>query len=89
MPRRRPHLKPMRLTRAEREIERQLARGEWVRGSAEVEAKIRASLEHWRKDTVISIRLNSQDLAGIKAKAAKMGVPYQTLISELIHIYAV
>ena len=38
-----------------------------------------------RKDTVLNIRVNSQDLKNIKKKAQKMGVRYQTFISEILH----
>jgi predicted DNA binding CopG/RHH family protein len=38
-----------------------------------------------RKDRRINIRLSDHDLAGIQRKAAEQGIPYQSLISELIH----
>jgi predicted DNA binding CopG/RHH family protein len=38
-----------------------------------------------RKDRRINIRLSDHDLAGIQRKAAEQGIPYQTLISGLIH----
>jgi len=41
-----------------------------------------------RKDTSISIRLSAADLNGIKAKAMEEGLPYQTLITSIIHKYA-
>lgn len=33
----------------------------------------------------ISIRVNEQDLHKLRAKAMRSGVPYQTLINQLIH----
>jgi len=39
------------------------------------------------KARMVSIRMDSEDLEGIKAKAARMGVNYQTLIKTLIHRY--
>ena len=41
----------------------------------------------FKKDKRINIRLSSHDLLGIQRKAARKGVPYQALISSLIHQY--
>jgi predicted DNA binding CopG/RHH family protein len=38
-----------------------------------------------RKDRRINIRLSDHDLAGIQRVAASKGLPYQSLISGLIH----
>ncbi len=38
-----------------------------------------------RKNRRINIRLSDHDLAGIQRKAAEQGIPYQSLISGLIH----
>jgi len=40
------------------------------------------------KSRNISIRLPEKDLQKIKSKAAAKGLPYQTLLSSLIHQYA-
>ena len=37
------------------------------------------------KSKNINIRLTEKDLLKIKAKAAEMGIPYQTLVSSIIH----
>jgi len=39
------------------------------------------------KDKRITIRLYDHDFKGIQKKALEMGIPYQTLISGLIHRY--
>ena len=39
------------------------------------------------KDRRISIRLYDHDYKGIQKKAMEMGIPYQTLISGMIHRY--
>jgi len=39
------------------------------------------------KDKRITIRLYDHDYQGIQKKALEMGVPYQTLISGIIHRY--
>jgi predicted DNA binding CopG/RHH family protein len=40
-----------------------------------------------KKDRKISIRLYEHDYKGIQKKAMEMGIPYQTLISGMIHQY--
>lgn len=52
---------------------------------ARLESAARATL---RKDKRINIRLPSHDLVEIKRLAAREGVPYQTLISSILHRYA-
>ncbi|MBM4341325.1 MAG: hypothetical protein FJ110_17480 [Deltaproteobacteria bacterium] len=39
------------------------------------------------KDKRITIRLYAHDYKGIQKKAMEMGIPYQTLISGIIHRY--
>lgn len=41
-----------------------------------------------RKDTRITIRVNEDDLEKIQHKAVKSGLPYQSLISALLHSFA-
>ena len=48
-----------------------------------------ASANYFRKDARINIRLTQNDLVKIKQLAAYEGMPYQTLISSLLHKYAV
>lgn len=40
-----------------------------------------------KKDKRITIRLYDHDFVGIQKKAMEMGIPYQTLISGIIHRY--
>ena len=47
----------------------------------------RAAGNTFKKDKRINIRLSSHDLLGIQRKALKKGVPYQAMISGLIHQY--
>ena len=51
--------------------------------------RIAKALVNRRKDAVLNIRVNSRDLKRIKSKAQRMGIKYQTLISELIHRVAI
>ena len=78
-------MRQVRLSRGEREIEAALLRGEY-RDVDEVEFEtIAQAVAHRRKDAVLNIRVNSQDLKTIKAKAKRHGIRYQTFISELLH----
>ena len=75
----------MRLTREERTIEDVLLKGEYRNvGKQEFEA-IAEAIAHRRKDAVLNIRVNSQDLRAIKQRAKRLGIKYQTFISELLH----
>lgn len=40
------------------------------------------------KKEQINIRLSARDLRKLKSQASKKGVPYQTLISSVLHQYA-
>ena len=53
----------------------------------EKDALMGAAKATLNKDRRINIRLTSRDLELIQKKAVKVGVPYQTLISSLIHKY--
>jgi len=46
---------------------------------------IKQAIEHRKKDAVLNIRVNSYDLEHLKQKARKIGVKYQTFISEILH----
>jgi predicted DNA binding CopG/RHH family protein len=39
----------------------------------------------FKKDARINIRLSSRDLRAIQSRALKEGVPYQTLVSSVLH----
>ena len=41
-----------------------------------------------RKKKALSLRLGERDIDRIKEKAAKKGLPYQTLIASIVHQYA-
>ncbi len=40
-----------------------------------------------RKDKRVNIRISAKDLESIQIKAMEDGIPYQTLISSLLHKY--
>ena len=74
-----------KLTRQERIIEDDLVKGEY-RDVDNIEfSKIVESVAARRKDAVFHIRINSADLNSIKDKAQRLGIKYQTFISEILH----
>ena len=53
----------------------------------EIESIKATAKNTFKKDKRITIRLYDHDYKGIQKKAMQMGVPYQTLISGIIHRY--
>ncbi len=41
----------------------------------------------FQKDKRVNIRISTKDLEGIQKKALEEGIPYQTLISSVLHKY--
>ncbi len=78
-------MRRIKLTRQEKAMEDALVKGEYVNVGKEEFQRIAEALEARKKDTVLHIRVNSQDLNSIKAKAQKLGIKYQTFISEVLH----
>lgn len=77
------------LDREEQEILATFEAGEWqsVGESArllELQSYAKGAIA---KDRWITLRLSSADLAGIQTRAIEGGIPYQMLISSVIHKY--
>ena len=49
--------------------------------------RVERILTRARKNRNINIRLSEQDLEQIKSRAEREGLPYQTLISSVLHKY--
>jgi len=73
------------LIRQERAIEESLLKDEYLTVDKNEVAAIAAAIAARKKDAVLNIRVNSRDLASLKQKAARLGIRYQTFISEVIH----
>jgi len=76
-------MRKVKLTRAERGIEESLEQFVPV-DKLEYEQIVQAIASR-RKDAVLNIRVNRNDLKNIKYKAQKLGIKYQTFISEILH----
>ena len=53
----------------------------------EINAIKAAAMSTFKKDKRVTLRLYEHDFHGIQKKAMEMGIPYQTLISGIIHRY--
>jgi predicted DNA binding CopG/RHH family protein len=76
-------MRKIKLTKEERWIEEHAE--EFVPVSKEKYNEIIETLERRKKDAVLNIRVNSYDLEHLKQKAQKLGIKYQTFISEILH----
>lgn len=54
---------------------------------AEQQRLQQAARDTLNKDKRINIRISSRDLNSLKRKANRYGMPYQTLISSVLHRY--
>lgn len=50
--------------------------------------RLTRKLQGDQETTMVSIRLPGADLAAIREKAERQGIPYQTLIKAVLHQYA-
>jgi predicted DNA binding CopG/RHH family protein len=81
----------MKIDADEKELLESVGRGEWksARGGKRERARYsRYAKATFRKDRRLNIRLSSKDLEAIQKRALEEGLPYQTLISSLLHKYA-
>ena len=78
-------MKRIKLTRQEKQIEDALVRGEYADVSKAEFNHIAHAVAARKKDAVLNLRVNSQDLQSLKDKAGKLGIRYQTFISEILH----
>ena len=80
----------MKLDREEKEILQAYESGQLKSSrpsQKELDAIKAAAVSTFKKDKRITIRLYDHDFKGIQKKALQMGIPYQTLISGIIHRY--
>ncbi len=81
--------KPAYLNKDEMELVKSLEREEWI---SDLTKKERKQYEEYARYSLnkrkrINIRMSERDLKKIQAKAIEEGIPYQSLISMLIHKY--
>jgi predicted DNA binding CopG/RHH family protein len=78
-------MRKIKLDPAEKAIEHRA--DEYIPVSAQRRKALEAILDPARKTKNINIRINEVDLARLKQRAQEEGVPYQTLVSSVLHRY--
>jgi predicted DNA binding CopG/RHH family protein len=80
----------MKLTKEEQEILDSVENGEWrripdfQREAGRYQEAARATL---RKNRRVNIRMTERDLVHFQKAAVREGLPYQTMISSILHKY--
>lgn len=80
----------LKLDKEEKDLVDSFERGEWrsvpnLDHEKKESQKIAAAT--FRKDRRVNIRISSRDLIGLQKRALEEGIPYQTLISSILHKY--
>jgi len=74
----------------EQELMESIENEEWVSVNnldAEIKKARETSRATFIKSERMNIRISPKDLNGLKVKALEEGIPYQTLVSSIIHKY--
>ena len=74
------------LDKEENDLLESIEKGEWV-SESKIETYELAAKNYFKKNQKISLRINEHDLKSVQKKAALAGIPYQTLITSIIHKY--
>ncbi|HEY7335826.1 MAG TPA: hypothetical protein VH639_13145 [Bryobacteraceae bacterium] len=83
--------KATKLEKDEQDILKSVEAGEWRSTQSRQRDRARYARyarEAFRKDRRVNIRISTGDLEAIQKRAIEEGLPYQTLISSLLHKYA-
>ena len=76
------------LDKEEKDYIESYKKGEWTSiKKKNQKVYVLAAKDNLTKNKRINIRLTSKDYHDIQIKAAEEGIPYQTLISSIIHKY--
>ena len=81
-------MKTLKLNQEEKELLEEIERDEWlstVEGPSDLSLFRDAARRTLRKDKRVNIRISERDLNSIQRIAAEEGIPYQTLISSILH----
>ena len=81
-------MKYFELDQEEQELPAEIERGEWkpVKNFAKRKKELmQIARNTLNKTRNINIRLTERDLHKLKAKAMQEGIPYQTLVSSILH----
>jgi len=82
--------KKHKITKEEKNLLQSIEKGEWksVKNKTNlIKEYAEYAKNSLKKDKRISIRMSSLDYLGIQMRAMDEGIPYQTLITSIIHKY--
>ena len=79
--------KDYKLDPEEQEILDSFNRGEWVSKGENLDKYKEAAKQTYAKTHRINFRVSEKDFRGIQVKAREEGIPYQTLVSSVVHKY--
>jgi predicted DNA binding CopG/RHH family protein len=81
-------MKKTYLDKEEKDLIESIERGEW-KSVNNLDAEIKKHQQYARqtlhKDKRVNIRISSKDLEALQTKAVEDGIPYQTLMSSVLH----
>lgn len=80
----------MKLDNEEENLLESFEKGEWksIKGFEKKKAEYqKIAMNTAERNKRINIRLSEKDLANLKAKSLEEGIPYQALVSSIIHKY--
>jgi predicted DNA binding CopG/RHH family protein len=80
----------MRLDKEEKELADSIEKGNWKRIAHFGKEKLRyqeIAKATIRKDKRVNIRISQKDLESLQVRALQEGLPYQTLVSSVLHKY--
>ncbi|MFP4362254.1 MAG: CopG family antitoxin [Spirochaetia bacterium] len=80
----------MNNTREEKELIESVESGEWqsVQNFGQFKKELKeAARQTSIKDYRINIRISKRDVEALKTKALEEGIPYQTLVTSILHKY--
>ena len=80
----------IRLDKEEKELLDSVESGEWETIpdlKEEIEKSKQYAKATFKKDKRLNIRISKHDLDALKVKALEQGMPYQTLVSSILHKY--
>lgn len=78
-------MKRLKLNKQEKAIEKAWVNGEYLALRKNDLMRIADAIAARKKDAVLNIRVNSNDLKYIRKKASRLGIRYQTFVSEILH----
>jgi predicted DNA binding CopG/RHH family protein len=74
----------------EKDLMRSVENGEWQtveKLQQEIERSKKIAEATMKKDERMNIRMSKRDMDALKIKALEEGMPYQTLVSSILHKY--